>query len=63
MRNTLQGWRKAKGITIEAIARWLDISPEKYRKMEDHPGKMSIERGLEVSYFLQVPLDEIIFTG
>ncbi len=63
MRNTMQGWRKEKGISIEAIAKWLDVSPEKYQRMEAHPGKLSIERGLEISYFLQVPLDDIIFTG
>ena len=62
MKRTVKEWRAEKGITAEDMAQNLNISPKHYQKWEENPGKISIEKGMEIALFLGVPFDNVIFS-
>ena len=62
MKRTVKEWRTEKGITAADMAQNLDISPDVYKKWEADPGKISIEKGMEIALFLGVPFDNVIFS-
>ena len=49
MKMTLRAWRRAKGKTIAEMARWLDVHPNTYQKWEESPGKISIDKAIEIT--------------
>lgn len=59
MKMTLRAWRRAKGKTIAEMARWLDVHPNTYQKWEESPGKISIDKAIEIADYLQISLDDI----
>lgn len=59
MKMTLRAWRRAKGKTIAEMARWLDVHPNTYQKWEEAPGKISIDKAIEIADYLQISLDDI----
>lgn len=62
MKKTVKEWREEKGITAADMAQKLDISPKLYQKWEEDPGKISIEKGMEIALFMNVPFDNVIFS-
>ena len=61
MKLTLREWRKAKEITISEMAKKLDVHPNTYQAWEENPGKISIENGIKIAAYINVPFDDIIF--
>lgn len=59
MKMTLRAWRRAKGKTIAEMARWLDVHPNTYQKWEEFPGKISIDKAIEIADYLQISLNDI----
>lgn len=62
MKKAVKEWREEKGITAADMAQKLDISPKLYQKWEADPGKISIEKGMEIALFLNVPFDNVTFS-
>lgn len=63
MKLTLKEWRKAKSITIADMAGKLGIHPNTYQSWEENPGKISIENGIKIAAYLDVPFDSILFAS
>lgn len=63
MKLALKEWRKARGITIAEMAGKLGVHPNTYQSWEENPGKISIENGIKIAAYIDVPFDDIIFTS
>ena len=63
MKLTLKEWRKAKGITIADMEGKLGIHPNTYQSWEENPGRISIENGIKIAAYINVPFDDILFTS
>ena len=51
-----------KGITIADMAGKLGIHPNTYQSWEENPGRISIENGIKIAAYINVPFDDILFT-
>lgn len=63
MKLTLKEWRRAREITINGMAKKLDVHPNTYQLWEENPGRISIENGVKIAAYLDVPFDDIIFVS
>ena len=58
---TIREWRRIKEISQETMASRLNVHVNTYQKWERDPGKISMEKAIEVAKILDVPLDSIKF--
>ena len=57
---TLEEYRRAKGISKEAMASELGIHPNTYTHWEDSPEEnITISNGIKISKILNVPFEKI----
>jgi len=52
--------REIKGISQEAVATYLNISPQAYGKIEREETKLDFERIGEIAKYLQIKVEEIL---
>ncbi len=58
--NKIKTIRKNKGISQDSIANFLKIEPSTYTKIERNEIKLTLERFLLISDFLEAPIEEIL---
>lgn len=58
---TLEEWRRAKGISQQAIADVCGVHVNTYRGWENDPAKINLGDAMKISRFLGVPFSEINF--
>lgn len=59
---SLDAWRRAKAISQEEMADFLNISIVTYRKWEKNPGQIKIDKAILIADKLQIPLDDIVLS-
>lgn len=62
MQLTLEGWRKAKGLTQAMMAGLLNISLPTYVRWEMEPGKIPVSKAKQACDILGVDFNNIIFS-
>ena len=60
---SLDAWRRAKAISQEEMADFLNVSIVTYRKWEKNPGQIKIDKAILIADKLQIPLDDIILSS
>lgn len=58
---TVREWRRVKEISQETMAENLNIHVNTYLNWEKDPGKISMEKAVEISKLLGVSLNDISF--
>ena len=61
MKLTLEEWRRAKNKSQESVATALGVHVNTYRRWEDNPGEIKIDKAVQIADFLGISLDDIIF--
>lgn len=61
MKLKLEEWRRAKNKSQEAIASALGVHVNTYRRWEDNPGEIKIDKAVQIADLLGIDLDDIIF--
>lgn len=61
MKLKLEEWRRAKNKSQEAIANALGVHVNTYRRWEDNPGEIKIDKAVQIADLLGIDLDDIIF--
>lgn len=59
---TLREWRRVKEISQESMATMLKVHVNTYQKWEKDPGQISLDKAVEISKILKVPIDDIVFS-
>lgn len=58
---TLKEWRRAKGISLEKMAKLIGVSMNTYIRWEREPGKMPLEKAKGFANALGIDFNDIIF--
>lgn len=58
---TLKEWRRAKGISLEKMAKLIGVSMNTYIRWEREPGKMPLEKAKGFATALGIDFNDIIF--
>lgn len=58
---TVREWRRVKEISQETMAERLKVHVNTYQSWERNPGRISLEKAIEISKILDVPLNDITF--
>lgn len=58
---TVREWRRLKEISQESMAKMLNVHVNTYQNWESDPGKISIEKAMEIANIFDVSLDDITF--
>lgn len=61
MKLKLEEWRRAKNKSQETIANALGVHVNTYRRWEDNPGEIKIDKAVQIADLLGIDLDDIIF--
>lgn len=61
MKNRIRLYRKEKGFTQERFAKLLQLTPYKFRNLENGTVLPSQELAIKIAKVLQVSIDEVFF--
>jgi transcriptional regulator with XRE-family HTH domain len=57
---SLKEWRRARGLSQEALAKTCGVHLNTYRQWEQNPGKIKIDDAVRIADTLNISLDAII---
>jgi transcriptional regulator with XRE-family HTH domain len=60
MKMTLEAWRRAGGMSQEAVAAICGVHPNTYRRWEANPGEIRLDKAILIADHLHIPLDSIL---
>jgi transcriptional regulator with XRE-family HTH domain len=60
MKLTLDAWRRARGLSQEAMADAAGVHINTYRSWEQNPGEMRYDKALKIVNRLGISLDDIL---
>ena len=61
MKLKLSEWRRARGVSQEALADLLGVHVNTYRRWEEDPGEIKYNDAIVIVDYLNISLDDIIF--
>ena len=58
---TIKEWRRAKGITLEDMAKKCDVHVNTYRAWEEKPSEIKLSKASIIAEILDITLEDILF--
>ena len=60
MKLTLDAWRRARGLSQEALAEAIGVHVNTYRAWEQNPGEIRYDKALKIADKLEINLSDIL---